>query len=416
MKIFFLLKLAVLNTFKRKLKALLAISGIALSSGVMIFLFGVSDGLRQLVTNDIVQSSLKDVVTVNRRSADQLVLDQERVSDIKSISGVGDVQQVLGTVSESLYHGTNVNMPVYGVTQGYFSLIPTDVVTGSVGNEPRTDSESIVVSSKLLQVVGIPVGEAVGKKITVTVKLEATALPENNNQPGAGEATVAQTTEPSQQELSPKEYTIVGVIDRGALPVGYVSLERFLASGLKSVSQLKIRLNNPDKATSVRQSIEQMGFQTTSVQDTIDQVNNIFSFIQRILLIFGIITLIITVFGTFNIITLTLIEETQQIGYLRIMGMQKYDVSFLFIAQSIMLTVSGVVFGIVGGLVTGAIANGAVRSMVDNSMIRETVSIFKIPFDQAIIMLVLSIIVGWVIGKMPAKRAVLIGPLQELKE
>lgn len=400
MKRVFLFRLALLNTFKRKLRAILAIGGIALSSGVMVFLFGVGDGLKSLVTNEIIGSNVRDVVTVNQRNADQIKLNQERISAIKSTSGVGDVQQVVGTVSEVSYHGMNISMPVYGVTQGYFALAPSEKLAGALDNQPHTDSDSVIISNKVLDAFNLGLGDAVGKKITVNITIQS--------------AYASGQTEPTKV-LAKKEYTIVGVANRGSLPVAYVSLEGLMKNGVDSVSQLKIRLTNPDKMPAVREVVEQMGFQTSSVQDAINQVNRIFSVIQHILLLFGFITLVIAVFSTFNIITLTLIEETKQIGFLRIMGMQKRDVGFLFIAQAMMLTTVGAVAGVICGNMIGFITNGIAQAMVGRTVFSGEIYIFVIPFGPSLIMLMFSIVLGWLIGKLPAKRAVLIAPLEELK-
>lgn len=395
----FLIRLALLNTFKRKIRAGLAAGGIALSSSVMILLFGVSDGLHSLVTQEVSRADTANVITVNQRNVKQIALDQSKISSIKSISGVADVQQLVGTVGDVQYHGMVVNLPLYAVTSDFFKASPVTVVKGETEGQPK--GSSIVLSTKALDTFGLSVNEAIGREVSVK-----TVVPEEYSTEG---------TKEDKRTMKATKFTIAGIVDRGNLPVAYISLEHLVTYGLNSVSQLKVTVTYPEKAASVRESIEQMGYQTTSIQDSVDQVNRIFSVIQRIILIFGIIALAITVLGTFNVITLTLIEEMQQIGFLRLMGMQKKAVGFLFTAQAILLTVVGAVTGSILGIALGLSANGAAQSLVGESAFTGRVYIFEIPTVQIIIILMLSIVLGWLIGLTPARRAVTVSPLEELR-
>jgi putative ABC transport system permease protein len=395
----FLFRLAILNTFKRRFRATLAIGGIGLSTGIMVVLFGIGNGLQSLVTREVSGSDARDVVTVNQRNAQAIRLDQERISKIRSMSGVATVEQSVGLVGELSYHGIKINMPVYAVSSGYFESTPTQLLAGEIRNQPQ--GANIVISKKAAEALSLSSNAAIGKQASLAVDI-------------APDYSAKQTS--TTRTLKPVTYTVRGVIEKDDIPAVYMPLEQVFEQGVGSVSQLKVRVTNPDKIASVREAIEQMGLQTTSIQDSIDQVDRIFQVIQRILLVFGFVTLVVTVFGTFTVITLTLVEETKQIGFLRIMGLQKHQVGFLFTAQAIMLTVSGALLGCFGGLVIGFVANGLTRALVGDTIFSQQVYVFQIPAFQIILMLMLSAALGWLIGIMPAKRAILIGPLEELKE
>jgi len=398
MRQLFFIRLALLNTFKKRLRACLAIGGIALSSCIMIILFGVSAGLQQLVSTEISRSESKDTVTVNQRNIQQIKLDQENISKIQSISGVTAVERSVGLLGTMTYHGIALNLPTYGVTKDYFAAVPT---TYNAGSGLELSDNDIVVSKKVLEVFGIDQRQAVGRQISANASLTKDY---NSRQ-----------TEPSVVGAV-RTYKIIGVVDRGELPVAYLPIEGLQEQGLDSVSQLKVRLAVPEKMPAVRESIEQMGFQTTSVQDTIGQINKLFGVIKNILIIFGFITFAITVSSAFTIITLTLMEETRQIGFLRISGLPNRDVKKLFIIQSVLLTSLGALFGIVCGVLGGAIVNGAAQAASAGEAFSGPIIIFEIPVVQIIIVLMLSSIIGWAVGILPAKRAILIKPLDELKE
>jgi ABC-type lipoprotein release transport system permease subunit len=398
-KSWFIFRLILLNTFKRKFRAGLAIGGIALSTCIMIVLFGISEGLRTLVTDTVSSKDVASVVTVSQRNQ-QVALDQSRLSQIKSISGVGSVEQSIGLIADITYHGITLNVPAYGISDGYFTSSPPDTIAGEPRGQPTTGSDSIIISTKTAEALSIPPKEALKKKIKIT-----SIISQDH----------ASTLTTETKRLPTKEYTIVAVVDKQALPVIYTPIEDLFKNGVDSISQAKLTLTVPDRAPAVRESVERLGFQTTSVQDSIDEVNKVFNIVQRILVIFGIIALSITVFGTFNVITLTLIEETSQIGFLRIMGMQRHDVGFMFITQSILLTTTGALLGITAGIMFGAIINELVRMQATEESLGFVIYLFRIPVLPVIITLMLSIGLGWLVGALPAKRATVINPLDELR-
>ena len=377
---------------------MLAIGGIALSVSIMVLLFGVSAGLQALVTEHVTNSDSRDVLTVNQRNTQEIKLNDELLSKIKSTSGVGQVEQLVGLVGTMTYHGIDLNVPVYAVSQDYFALAPAEKVAGDLERQPV--NQNIILSSKALEIFDIAANKAQNRELALALSIPGEY---NSNQ------------EEEAAEIRPDTFKIVGSVNRGDLPVAYIPLEYARKKGLDSVSQLKMRLTSQDKLESVRESVERLGLQTTSVLDSISQVNRIFSAIQRVMLLFGFVTLVITIFGTFNVITLTLIEETQQVGFLRIQGLQKHHIAFLFITQSILLTLLGAFIGIFVGSVGGFVFNGVAQALVGNTVFDGAIYIFKLPLIPIIIMLMLSTIVGWLIGKVPAKRAMLIEPLEELR-
>jgi ABC-type lipoprotein release transport system permease subunit len=395
----FLFRIAVLNTFKKKLRASLAIGSIAFSAGIMIVFFGIGDGLQSLVLGQVTNSDLRDVITVQPRDVQQLKLDQVTLSRIKSVSGVTTVEQSAAMVGKITYHGIALDLPLYGVSEGYFDLVTSSVRKGSIRKTLPSGSENVIISSAALKAFSILPDEAVGKEIKLGVQVPA---------------SLASKQTDDAHDFNLLNYKIVAVVDKDTSAAMYIPLSNLNQIGVDSASELKIRAATVDKVPTVRDSISRLGFQTSSILDSIEQVNRIFSFVQRILLFFGIASLVVTVFGTFNTITLTLIEETPQIGFLRLMGIRKRDVKFMFIAQSIMLTSVGSLLGVAGGLFIGGMLNGLIRSLVTDSTLGSAIYIFKIPVAQTIIILMLSLILGWLVGIMPSKRAVTINPLEAL--
>lgn len=398
MKQLFLFRLAILNTFKKKPRILLALGGTALMSSIIVVLFGVQFGLRNVMDGEITNGQSTDVVTVTQRNVKKIKLDQTQISEISSISNVSEVAESVGLYGNVLYHGTSLNTAVYAVTDNYFSMSPTSPVHGSLENEPSQNT--IILSTQALRVLSIDENDAIGKTLSLSVTITQDYSSQLDDQTSSNVIT--------------DTYTIQSVIERGSTPVIYMPIEPLRQKGLDSVAQLSIRLTNPDNMTAVREAVEQRGLQTSSVQDTIDQINKLFEVIHNILIIFSVIMFAVTVSATFTVISLTLMEETRQIGFLRIMGLSHKDVKTLFYIQSVLIASLGAILGTILGYIVGFSLNGYSQSVVNAAAFTQTVNIFAIPILPTIIILVLSVLIGWLVGIIPAKRAVLINPLEEL--
>jgi ABC-type lipoprotein release transport system permease subunit len=398
MRYIFFIRLAVVNTFKKRLRAILAIGSIALTVSAMVALYGVEIGLRSLIDNEISSSDSRDVITITQRSNREVRLNDSQLSKLQSISGVSQIGHSVGLAGLAIYHGISLNMPIYAISDDYFSLSPNKSTTGKL---PTAIGESgIVVSKKTLAVMGIKETEAIGKKIKVDIAITASYFN------GVGL---------DGERLGAKEYEIKAIIDRGELPVLFIAIEPLRAKGLDNVSQVKVRITTPDKALTVRETIERMGLQTNSIQDTIDQIDKLFTVVNNTLLVFTVIVFVVTISGVFTVISLTLIEETRQIGFLRIVGLRSMDVRTLFVIQSMVLTALGALVGVISGSVLGMVVNGIAKATASSESFSGDISIFIIPVQAIIMILMLSIVIGWLVGIVPAKRAVLIDPLEELR-
>lgn len=397
----FLIRLALQDVFKKRLRAFLTIGGVAASTAVMVVLFGLGAGLQNMVTQQISKASLRDVITVDSKNTKIIRINQATVNKFQSISGVSSVEEIINLSGQVTYNGISLIVPVYGVSANYFNLSPVATLAGNTAGRNNPDERTIILSQAALKAFGAD-KSLVGKKVSLDL-------------------TITQDIDNTQAEMSrqvtAKDFVVKAVIDKGSSPVAYVPAAFLYKQGVNNNSQAKVQVAYPEKIVPIRESIEQLGYQTSNIQDAIDQVNRIFKIIRGILIVFALITVLVTVIGTVNTITIDLVEETRQIGFLRILGIRASDVGRLFIMQSVILSVSGVLIGIVLGVLVGSLTNLMVQAVANQGAIGGEAGIYayEIPFGQIIIMLMLSIILGWAIGWLPAKRAVKINPLEALR-
>ena len=128
-------------------------------------------------------------------------------------------------------------------------------------------------------------------------------------------------------------------------------------------------------------------------------------------LVVGIATIFAGVIGIGNILLISVKERTRELGVRRALGATPNEVKGQIILESVFLTlVSGVLGIILGALVLAGI-NAATQDVTDFPYTNPTV-----PIPYIVGALLIMIILGTLIGLIPAQRAVSIKPIDALRE
>lgn len=395
-----LVKLAFINITTKRLRTSLTIGGIAISVAVTLIMIGFGSGIQNIVTGELNNSELVNVITVSSKKVKILRMDQPIISKFKSINGVAKTEQIVNLFGKLSYHGTIVGLPVYAVSDGYFDVTPTNIVAGKQADEEGRFTKGAIVNTEILKALKIPSpAEAIGKEVLVDVTV-------TND--------LADKQVETTKTFADNRFTIIGVVDKGTMPIVYIPAENVFKMGVTASSQTKILVLYPEKIPAVREAVEQMGFSTTNIKDTIKQINRVFNLINMLLIIFGIVTLLVAVIGTLNTITISLVEQTREIGFLRLIGIRKKDVKMLFIAEALLLSTIGAILGVILAYILALIINGIIYNLARASHIYAP-DIIQIPTSISVIVVFVSFVFGYLIGQGPSGRAVKIDPLKALK-
>jgi len=111
----------------------------------------------------------------------------------------------------------------------------------------------------------------------------------------------------------------------------------------------KVQINNMEKYGFAKQSLEQMGFVTESVNDLIKDIDSFFNTVRAILAVFGIIIMSISVMGMLNTLSISLLQRTKEIGILKALGTKRLDIFKMFILEAILISFIGGIIGFLGG-------------------------------------------------------------------
>jgi putative ABC transport system permease protein len=132
-----------------------------------------------------------------------------------------------------------------------------------------------------------------------------------------------------------------------------------------------------------------------------DQINQILTIFYAL----GILIMIIVIFGIVNVLALSVVERTREIGMLRAIGTTRPQMRAMVRYEAVITSVIGGVLGII---------IGAVFSWIIVKALEDFGFEFSISAVPLVIILIAAIVVGVIAALIPARRAARLNPLDAL--
>lgn len=253
--------------------------------------------------------------------------------------------------------------------------------------EHKPDGDA-VVSSGFLNLLGIDLNKAVGTTFKSSFIIVKSLMPDIEGKVFTSEV----------------EYKITGVIEDDDNTYFYVPFEDLYKLGIKNFSQFKMILKNQKDLPKVRKDIESMGFRTNSTFDTVKQIESLFANLRVLLAILGMVALGVASLGMFNTLTVSLLERTRETGGMKAIGMVSDEVQDLFLAEAMIMGLSGGIGGLIFGTLIGT-GLSVVVSIFAISQGQGFLQLNYLPPTFVLFIIISAFIVGLLTGLYPAYRA-----------
>ncbi len=208
-------------------------------------------------------------------------------------------------------------------------------------------------------------------------------------------------------------YKIVGLIE-DQRQIFYVPFYDMKMLGVENLSQIKVVMRDKSDLPIVRKEIESMGFKTSSVVDTVAQIESLFLNVRFILGLVGMIALGVASLGMFNTLTVSLLERTREIGGMKAIGMVSIEVLDLLLAEAMIMGFAGGIGGLILGILAGEITS-FILSIIGLVSGSGFLDLTYLPLNFIMFIIFLSFVVGIVTGMYPARRAKKISALNALR-
>ena len=153
-----------------------------------------------------------------------------------------------------------------------------------------------------------------------------------------------------------------------------------------------------------------------SLEEQLKTISKVMDVITIVISIIAAISLLVGGIGVMNIMLVSVIERTKEIGIRKALGAKNKVIEAQFLVESVLICAIGGILGILLGLLNGGIIAIVAKGIVSKS---EEYSFISVNVSPPILMIVISFLfstlVGIVFGLYPARRAARLSPIDALR-
>jgi putative ABC transport system permease protein len=411
------------NMKQRRLRTFLTTLGVVIGITAIVALASLGEGFRVSITNRMEQGFELDVLTVipgslfaGYRYERFKDTDVENISRIANVSVVTPVMQI-GSVT--LYNGEKKVTAFVAAAASFteFQQVFSDRFKFKEGEIPNPiENDTLIIGYKVNYPNETETAFALpGERVNVTV-------------------TIPKQTMPPSVEYKNYSFTVAGILQKGGT-AGLTNFDYWVFMPLDTAREIYetnladlifVKVSDPEFSETVAEKIEALfpPYQITVLVPLtlIRQVDLILSMVQIFLTAIASISLLVAGIGIMNIMTVSVMERTREIGILKAIGAKSRTILTMFLAESLLIGLVGSLVGVPIGyglahVLSYVIARFAafradwLRSPeVERSTI---VPIFS--WQWAIIAVIFGIAICILFGLYPARKAAKLDPVEALR-
>lgn len=465
MKFIDLLRMSNSSLWKRKIRTILTILGVVIGTASIVVMISLGLGLNRQSLQDIEKYGGLTTITVysndgtenryfeaNSEETDDSkqeikYLDDETIESIKSLPNVGIVSPVLNIDVMAKSGVYECNMSISGYSKEALEKFNLLFKEGQIPEENQ--KLKLIYGNHMLEnfyngktqqyywdTGVLPDIDLYQNPVFIIFDTEAYWQSQNSSSqtPGGTSDETQKTTAP------PKKYLIEA---SGVLDGDEESYDNYSYSTLCEINALKdqikkvfrnkvipgqpttksgkpykelyyssiyVNVEGIDNVQTVQDAIKNMGYQTESNSEWVEQTKSQSRAIQAILGGIGAVSLFVAAIGIANTMMMSIYERTKEIGIMKVLGCGLANIRSMFLIEAAYI-------GFIGGIVGIALSYGI--SIIINKIATgingyETTTSF-IPLWLSALALIFAVFVGMIAGFFPALRAMRLSPLAAIR-
>ena len=395
--IFEYIKLSINELFNNKLRTFLSLIGIVIGVAVVYIIFSMSDIANVAITSNV--NGNNGAVNINylndKTNPDEVFytslsssegfgtnsgykFNLEHLEELKKIENITDVLPHYSSSQKITIDRKIVDINVKRNSDNFVSFYNLNIIYGkNIDDYPESERQNIaIISDKVLKnSFKISPDKAIGKTIKLKNRLFTIV----------GVSSSTNTNVGSMMLISKEAYD--SMFSMGTIQ--YASIKLAPGVDIKETTKLAV-----DKLNELNGTLNSKnGYAEEDLSLIIDQIKQITGTLSIVMSVIASISLLVAGIGVMNIMLVSVVERTREIGVKRALGASKGAIQFQFIVESSLLTLLGGVFGVLIGIGVISIALQLLK--------------MDMPVNLTYIMyaVVFSITLGVVFGFLPAKRA-----------
>lgn len=386
------------------MRAFLTMLGIIIGVASVIAMLAIGEGSKRSITEEMssmgsnlimIMPNFQQRGGVNLGASSSMALKYSDVTAIRNEAAfITAASPTVNANGQVIYGNKNTQTSIYGVSEEYLDIRKLKIATGRIFNETETRSMAKVcllgqtVVDNLFGEGVDPVGTTIRIK---NLPFEVIGVLEDKGESGMGQ---------DQDDMIIAPYTTV---QRRLAAIDYINgiycsavSEEKSAAAIEEVTEVLRR-------THKLKEMEENDFRVMSQSELIESVSTVTNIMTYLLGAIAGISLLVGGIGIMNIMFVSVTERTREIGLRMSIGGRGKDILRQFLVESMLLSLTGGIFGIIFGYLIAQVA-GTLMNSTTFITTQSVVLAFAVCF-------VIGVFFGW----YPARKASNLKPIDALR-
>ncbi|SMC26204.1 putative ABC transport system permease protein [Clostridium acidisoli DSM 12555] len=397
MKTYQLLKMAIKSIITNKIRSFLTMLGIIIGIASVIILIAMGQGSTKSVQNSI-QSMGTNLITVSITAGQAKEVSTQELNELKTKPGIKDISPTISSNNVNISSGDQTaTTTVQAVEPNYETIKNTPVESGRFINQDDLDNRyySAVIGTDVATEL-FNSTDVVGQKITisgVSFDIVGVLKSQGTSSNGSADDTIMLPLTTAQRLLKTTQiktfYVQASSSDKVNTAMEYLELFLDTKYGLSTSSSSTV-------TNQYYRVFNQTSLLQTATSTTQTMTNELAGIACISLLVGGI--------GIMNIMLVSVMERTREIGIRKALGAKRKAILMQFLIEAIFVSGIGGILGVIIG--------------VGGSELLQTFNHTAISLSGSVILasFAFSVTVGVVFGLYPANKASKLSPIDALAQ
>lgn len=432
MKFIDVIKTAIGNSFRSKMRTSLTVIAIFIGAFTLTITTAIGTGISSYIDNQIASIGSTDVISIGKIAQDEPAVDKgpakydpdtasagggfpggasaglqievltdDDIDDIRDTDGILDANPVV-MVSPSYIEAAGSDK--YELTVNPSAAVTrADLAAGSQLGEDG-DINELLLPSSYLESLGFDDAEsAVGEEMTIGISDYAGEMHEvTATVSGVQNESLFGSGAGLGQHLTDELVEVQNTGKPDGAPAGYFA----------AVAHIDMNATQAE-IDAIKADLETRGFLGQTVADQIGTIQTVINGIIGVLNAFAVIALIAAGFGIINTLLMSVQERTREIGLMKAMGMSGGKIYALFSAEAVFI---GFLGSAIGALVAIAVGS-TISSVLATTILADLQGLQVLQFAPASVggIMLVVMLIAFLAGTLPARRAARQNPIDALR-
>lgn len=323
-----------------------------------------------------------------------------KMDDAEKILEHPNIKQVYGGVMGQeliTYQGVNKVGLLWGVSAGFFEIDKSKIEYGRAFTEAEDKSlQQVVILGAKIKRDLFGDDNAIGKKITIHQrKFKVIGVREE-----IGAGSFLDFDDMIIMPVRTLQKKVLGIDHLGFIMASVKDMKRVeqTVSEIEEIMRKQHNITDPNKDD----------FGVTSSVEAMEMLDTIFNALTILLVAIAAISLIVGGVGVMNIMYVSVLERTYEIGLRKAVGAKYSDILQQFLSEALLINIMGGVIGVIVGIIMSIGITFLAQTY--NFEVQTIISLKGI-----LIAVIFMLIVGVAFGFYPAKKAAQLDPVEALR-